>query len=147
MENSSSSLLSIKINFDQSHLFFPTIVIWTLAILFVLILIFNGIPLLRSFLKGKRTVNLSLEHIDKIRLPGTLILTVLYFLLMDYVGSFYPNMGYGFLFVSIPFIFFVSVLYVYDINRKKLVAITLNSIIAPTLSWFLLAKLFNITLP
>lgn len=147
MENSSSSLLSIKIDFAQSHLFFPTIIIWTLVILLILILIFNGIPYLRSYMSGERTINLSIEHIDKIRLPGTLILTVAYFLLMDYVGSFFPNMGYGFLLVSIPFIFLVSVLYVYDINRKKLLNITLNAIIVPSVSWFLLAKLFNITLP
>lgn len=147
MENSSSSLLSIKIDFAQSHLFFPTMIIWTLAILLLLILIFNGIPYIRSYISGERTINLSLEHIDKIRLPGTLVLTVIYFLLMDYVGSFFPNMGYGFLLVSIPFIFLVSVLYVYDINRKKLLNITLNAIIVPSVSWFLLAKMFNITLP
>lgn len=147
MENSSSSLLAIKIDFEQSHIFFPTIIVWTLAILLVLILIFNGIPYLRSFLNGERTLNLSLAHVDKIRLPGTLILTVLYFLLMDYVGTFFPNMGYGFLFVSIPFIFLISILYVHDINRKKLVAITLNAFIAPSLAWFLLAKIFSITLP
>lgn len=147
MENLFSSLLEIKIDFDQSHIFFPTIVAWTLAFLFLLIMFFNGIPYIRSYLNGTRTINFSFAHIDKIRLPGTLILTVIYFILMDYVGTFFPNMGYGFLFVSIPFIFLISILYVYDINRKKLVVITLNAIIAPTLAWFLLAKIFNITLP
>lgn len=145
MEN--SSLLAVKINFAESHLFFPTIVAWTLAFLLVLIIIFNGIPYLRSYLNGERTINLSLENVDMLRLPGTLILTVAYFLLMDYVGALFPNMGYGFWFVSIPFIFFISILYVHDINRKKLVAIVLNSILAPSIAWFLLAKLFNITLP
>lgn len=146
MENS-SSLLEVKIDFDQSHIFFPTIIAWTLVFLLILILIFNGIPYLRTYLKGERSVNLSFDHIDKLRLPGTLVFTVIYFLLMDYVGSFFPNMGYGFLFVSIPFIFLISVLYVYDINRKKLVTIALNAIIAPSISWLLLAKVFNITLP
>lgn len=147
MENKSSSLLAVKIDFAQSHIFFPTIVLWTLGFLLVLIFIFNGIPYLRSYLSGERTINLSFDHIDKVRLPGTLILTVIYFLLMDYVGAMFPNMGYGFWFVSIPFIFLVSILYVHDINRKKLVAIILNAIIAPSISWFLLAKMFNITLP
>lgn len=82
-----------------------------------------------------------------IRLPGTLVLTVAYFLLMDYVGAFFPNMGFGFLFVSIPFIFCLSMLYVHDLDRKKLIAIVLNAIIAPSVAWLLLAKLFNITLP
>ncbi len=147
MKDSSSSLLSVKIDFAQSHEFFPTIVLWTLAILLVLIFIFNGIPYLRSYFNKERTISLSLEHIDKIRLPGTLILTVVYFILMDYIGAFFPNMGYGFWFVSIPFIFLVSILYVHNINRKKLVAITLNAIIAPSIAWFLLAKMFSITLP
>ncbi len=147
MKDSSSSLLSVKIDFAQSHEFFPTIVLWTLAILLVLIFIFNGIPYLRSYFNKERTISLSLEHVDKIRLPGTLILTVVYFILMDYIGAFFPNMGYGFWFVSIPFIFLVSILYVHNINRKKLVAITLNAIIAPSIAWFLLAKIFSITLP
>lgn len=147
MENSSSSLLAVKIDFAQSHIFFPTIVAWTLVFLLILIFIFNGIPYIRSFMSGERTVDLSFEHVDKIRLPGTLVLTVAYFLLMEYVGAFFPNMGYGFWFVSIPFIFLISILYVHDINRKKLVAITLNAILAPSIAWFLLAKLFNITLP
>lgn len=147
METSSSSLLAIKVNFAESHMFFPTIIVWTLGFLLILIIIFNGIPYLRSLLSGERTINLSLENVDMLRLPGTLVLTVAYFLLMDYVGSFFPNMGYGFWFVSIPFIFFISILYVHDINRKKLVAITLNAILAPSIAWFLLAKMFSITLP
>lgn len=147
MENSSLSLLSVKIDFAQSHIFFPTIVIWTLIILSALILILYGIPYLRSILSGEKTLSFSLEHVDKVRLPGTLILIVAYFMLMEYVGNFFPNMGYGFLFVSIPFIFLVSILYVYDIDRKKFVAILLNAIIAPSVAWFVLAKLFNITLP
>lgn len=105
MENSFLSLLSVKIDFAKSHTFFPTIIIWILFILLALIFIFNGIPYLRSLFRGEISLNFSLEHVDKIRLPGTLILIVAYFMLMDYVGAFFPNMGYGFLFVSIPFIF------------------------------------------
>lgn len=147
MENSSQSLLAIKINFAESHTFFPTIVMWALIILLVLIFIFNGIPYLRSLRSGERTFSLSLEHVDKIKLPGTLILTVAYFMLMEYVGTFFPNRGYGFLFVSMPYILLLSLLYVDDINRKKFVAILLNAIIAPSIAWVVLAKLFNITLP
>lgn len=147
MENSSLSLLSIKINFAQSHIFFPTIVIWTLIILLVLIFIFNGVPYLRALSSGERTLSLSTEHMDKIKLLGTLVLTVAYFMLMEYVGTFFPNMGYGFLLVSMPYILLLSLLYVHDINRKKFVAILLNSIIAPSVAWFVLARLFNITLP
>lgn len=147
MENSTSSLLAVKINFAQSHTFFPTIVIWTLVLLLILIFIFNGLPYLRSLKSGERTINISIDHIDKMRLPGTLVLTVAYFMLMEYVGAFFPNMGYGFLFVSMPYILLLSLLYVHDINRKKLIAIVSNAILAPGIAWLLLAQLFNITLP
>lgn len=147
MENSFPSLLEVKIDFAQSHTFFPTIVIWTLVFLLVLIFVFNGIPYIRSLLSGESRINITTEHVDKIKLIGTLVLTVGYFMLMEYVGSFFPNMGYGFLFISIPFILLLSLLYVEGLDKKKLVAIVLNAILAPSIAWFVLAKLFNITLP
>ncbi len=147
METISSSIFAIKIKFAESHMFFPTVVIWTLVFLSILIFIFNGIPYLKALKSGEKTINLSMEHIDKIRLPGTLVLTIAYFLLMNYVGAFFPNMGYGFLFVSMPYILLLSLLYVHDINKKKVIAIVCNAILAPSIAWLLLAKLFNITLP
>lgn len=147
MENSSSSLMAIKINFAQSHLFFANIIEWVLLFLLVLIVIFNVIPYIKKIKNGEKEFKISFEHIDKIKLPGTIVLTVAYFLLMDYVGAFFPNMGYGFLFVSIPFIFFISLLYIDDLNRKKFLAIVVNSILAPSIAWAVLAKLFFIKLP
>ena len=147
MEDGISSLLDVKINFDESHTYFPTIVLWVLLCLLLLIFIFNGIPYLRDLKSGKRQVKFSVARVDKLRLLGTLALTVGYFLLMDYVGTLFPNMGFGFLFVSIPFIFLLSLLYVHEINRRKSVIIILNALIAPSIAWVVLAKLFNITLP
>ncbi|PLX89599.1 MAG: tripartite tricarboxylate transporter [Desulfuromonas sp.] len=147
MDNGISSLFKVKINFAESHTFFPTIVFWVLLILLLLIFIFNGRPYLRSLRNGERKLSLSLAHVDKLRLPGTLVLTVAYFLLMDYVGTFFPNQGLGFLFVSIPFIFLLSLLYVHRIDRRKILAMSLNALIAPSVAWYVLAQLFNITLP
>jgi len=147
MEDGFSSLFKIKIIFDDSHTFFPTIVFWVLVFLLGLIIIFNGIPYLRALSTGKRQLSFSVAHIDKLRLLGTLILTIAYFLMMEYVGTFFPNMGYGFLFVSIPFVFLLSLLYAHVITRRKIVVILMNAVIAPSLAWFLLAKMFNITLP
>jgi len=147
MENGASSLFEVKINFAESHTFFPTIVLWVLVFLLVLIFIFNGIPYLKALSAGKRQLSFSVAHIDKIRLIGTLGLTIAYFLLMDYVGAFFPNMGYGFLFVSIPFILLLSLLYAHEMTRKKIMIIVLNAVIAPGIAWFLLAKMFDITLP
>jgi hypothetical protein len=63
------------------------------------------------------------------------------------VGRIFPNTGLGFLFVSIPFIFVLSLLYAHRVDRRKLVAISLNALIAPGVAWYVLAKLFNISLP
>jgi len=147
MDNGISSLFKVKIDFAESHTFFPTIVLWVLLFLLLLIFIFNGIPYLRDLRSGKRQFKLSAEHIDKFRLLGTLALTVVYFVLMDYVGMLFPNTGLGFLIVSMPFIFLLSMLYVHDVTRRKIVIIVLNAVIAPSIAWFVLAKLFNITLP
>jgi hypothetical protein len=142
-----SSLLKVQIDFKTSHTFFPTIVIWVLLFLLVLIFLFHGIPWLRDLRSGKRRLSLSLAHLDKLRFLGTLVLTIAYFLLMDYVGKFFPNTGLGFLFVSIPFIFLLSLLYSHGVDRRKLLAIGLNALIAPSVAWYVLAKLFNISLP
>jgi hypothetical protein len=85
--------------------------------------------------------------VDKLRFVGTLVLTIAYFLLMDYVGAFFPTQGLGFLFVTIPFIFLLSLLYMHEVGRKKILAISLNALIAPALAWYVLAQLFNISLP
>lgn len=143
MEN----LLKVKINFAESHTFFPTIMFWVLLFLLLLIFLTKGIPTIRYQMSGKRKVSLSLEYMDKVRFGGTLVLTVAYFLLMDYVGGFFPNMGLGFLLVSIPFIFLLSLLYVHDLNSRKFLAISLNALIAPSVAWYVLAQLFNISLP
>jgi len=147
MENGFSSLFKVKINFAESHTFFPTIMAWVLLFLLVLIFLTKGIPMIRDLRSGKRRITLSLAHMDKFRFVGTLVLTVAYFLLMEYVGEFFPNMGLGFLIVSIPFIFLLSLLYVHDLDRRKFLAITLNALIAPTVAWYVLAHLFNISLP
>lgn len=147
MEDGFSSLFKIKIDFAESHTYFPTIVFWALLFLLLLIFIFNGIPYLRDLQSGKRQIKLSVAHVDKLRLLGTLVLTVGYFLLMDYVSMLFPNMGFGFLFVSMPFIFLLSLLYAHEISRRKIVIIISNALIAPSIAWVVLAKMFDITLP
>lgn len=147
MEQGLSSLFKVTIDFEQSHLFFPKIVMWVLLLLCVLIFIVYGIPFLRDLKTGKRKISFSTRHIDNLRLFGTIILTIVYFQLMDYVGRFFPNMGYGFLFMSIPFMFLLSLLYVHGLNRRKFLALSVNALIAPCIAWFVLARLFNITLP
>jgi hypothetical protein len=104
-------------------------------------------PFLRALRKGERSFSFSLKDFDKIRFFGTLILTVAYFLSMAYVGDIFPNRGFGFLFMSVPFMFCLSLLYVHDLNRDKFITLSLNAFISPSLAWYVLAKLFHISLP
>ena len=147
MDEGVSSLFQVSIDFDRSHLFFPTIILWLLAILLAAIIVTSGIPLLRDVKSGKRKLSFFAENLDKFRLFGSLLLLLIYFIAMDAVGRLFPNMGFGFLFMSIPFMFCTSLLYVHDINRKKLILISLNSIVAPGVAWYVLGNLFNISLP
>jgi len=147
MDSGQSSIFQVSIDFATSHLFFPKLIIYFLLFLLALIFIFYGIPKLKRIQSGQEKFSFSTQHIDKLRLFGTLILTVAYFMLMQYVGQFWPNTGLGFLFVSIPFIFLLSLLYSHGITKRKLMAITLNAVLAPGIAWYVLAQLFNISLP
>ncbi len=141
------SLFKVSVDFDSSHMFFPTIVIWFLAFLLVLITLIYGIPYINAVRKGEKQISLSTAHIDKLRLLGTLVLTVVYFMAMDFVGGFFPNTGLGFLLMSMPFMGLLSLLYGHDMTRRKLTTILLNAVISPTVAWYVLAQMFNITLP
>jgi hypothetical protein len=66
---------------------------------------------------------------------------------MDYVGEFFPNTGLGFLIMSIPYMFLLSLLYAHHRNGRYLLKIVLNSVLAPIVAWYVLARLFSITLP
>lgn len=142
-----NSLLSIKIDFAESHNFFPTLITWLMVFLLLIIVMVKVIPFFRDLGQSRGKISIWAENFDKVRFWGTLVLTIIYFLAMDYVGSFFPNMGYGFLIMSMPFMVALSILYVHDVNRKKLMVISLNSIIAPSIAWYVLGNLFNISLP
>jgi len=147
MDKGISSLFKISINFDQSHLFFPKIVTWFLLLQLVVILLVYGIPYIRDVYNGKRASPFAGAQWDNLRFFGTIVLTIIYFMSMDSVGEYFPNTGLGFLFTSIVFIFLLSLLYVHGVNRRKILVLSLNALISPCVAWFVLAHLFNITLP
>lgn len=147
MESSLSDLLSISIDFGTSHLFFPRIIHWIMAVLFAIILVTKLVPFMAAVKRGERTLPIVGEPMDGLRFFGTLALLVVYFYLMAVVGDMFPYTGYGFLFVSIPFVFLMSLMYLHEWTKKAVVIVLINAIIAPSLAWFILAKLFNITLP
>jgi hypothetical protein len=141
------SLLKVSIVFKDSHWFFPKIVLCVLLALLAAIVLVHGVPFLRDIRDGKRKVSFSIKPFDMLRFSGTILLTILYFVSMDYVGDFFPNMGLGFLFMSIPFMFVLSLLYVHALDRRKLLAMGMNAVISPVAAWYILARLFNISLP
>ena len=142
-----SDLLQVSIDFAQSHLFFPRIIHWLLLIMLVLIALFQGIPYYREVRAGRKSLPFTSGPFDAPRLFGTIALTIAYFLSMSYVGDLFPNTGLGFLFMSIPYMFALSLLYLHQRNRRHLLRVTVNAFIAPVVAWYVLAKLFNITLP
>ncbi|WP_090071076.1 tripartite tricarboxylate transporter TctB family protein [Cohaesibacter marisflavi] len=150
-----SSLFKVSIDFDQSHLFFPNIIHWILLILALLIALTEGPKVLRK-MRARAEENRGPEasgekdqtrKIDWLRLLGMLVLTILYFYVMEPVGEIFPNTGLGFLLTSIPFMFLLSTLFVHTPGRREFITITLSSIISPTVAWYVLAQMFNITLP
>jgi len=147
MPKAFSSLFKVSVDFSRSHLLFPKIVTVVLLLLLLAIFLVYGVAYLRDVRRGKRTMFGSAKPFDKLRFFGTIVLTIAYFLSMDYVGNFFPNMGFGFLFMSMPFIFLLSLLTVHNLDRRKFLALSVNALIAPTAAWFILARLFNISLP
>ncbi|MGP9500454.1 tripartite tricarboxylate transporter TctB family protein [Halomonas sp. 86] len=142
-----SGLFSVSIDFGTSHLFFPTIIHWILGGLFALILITKVAPFMAAVKRGERTLPIIGESRDNFRFFGTFALIAAYFYLMAVVGDLFPYTGYGFLFVSIAFVLLMSLLYLHEWTKKALVIVVINAVVAPTLAWFVLAKLFTITLP
>lgn len=147
MDKGISSLFKVSIEFDQSHLFFPKLVTWFLLLQLVVIFLVYGIPYIRDVRAGKRESPFFGGQWDNLRFFGTIVLTIIYFLSMDHLGEYFPNTGLGFLFTSIVFIFILSLLYVHEVDRRKMLVLSLNALISPSVAWFVLARLFNITLP
>ncbi|MGB2064905.1 MAG: tripartite tricarboxylate transporter TctB family protein [Marinomonas gallaica] len=140
-----SSLNSVSIDFDQSHLFFPRIIITLVAILAVVILVTNFRPVMRAIRSGR--YQFFVKNADFFRLLVTLALIPAYFWLMDFIGMVLPNMGLGFLLSSIPFVFLMSMLYCHEKTRRNVIIISANALIAPTFVWVVLYHFFLVSMP
>ncbi len=140
-----SSLNNVVIDFDQSHLFFPRIIIALVLILGLVIVVVNFRPVLRAIRTGQ--YQFFVKNADFFRLIATLALIPAYFWGMDFIGMMLPNMGLGFLLASIPFVFLMSMLYCHERTRRNLILITANALIAPTLVWVVLYHFFLVSMP
>lgn len=138
-----SSIFDVTIDFSRSHLIFPTMMAVLLGIL--------GLAILATRWQQIRASMRGSEHwpsrIDQPRFFGTLVLILVYFLSMPVVGGLFPNRGFGFLFCSAPFMFAMSVLYMHGRDRRKLLIAGLSALIGTVLIWYLMASVFNLTLP
>ncbi len=137
-------MLDVSINFDQSHWFFPKIIITCLVFLLVIILVKERKAIMSS-LQG-----FSLQKVinkDNYKAYLFIALISIYIVGMEALSEVFPNTGYAFLIATIPFLFVIPFLIEKEITQKKLLFITINSILSPVLAWFLLGQVFAITLP
>jgi len=137
-------MLDVSINFDQSHWFFPRIIIFSLIILLIIIF-YRERKIIANNLKGFSIGNIINRDNSKCYLFVAII--IFYIFTMEKLGELFPNSGYGFLISTIPLLFITSFILESDITKKKIVFISINSILSPLLAWFVLGKMFGITLP
>lgn len=143
-----TQMLTVKIEFSQSHLLFPSLVQWLLLILLGLIALVEGPKRLAQVRAASASAAPAARRpVDWVRLGGCLALTIVYFLAMEPVGKLLPNTGIGFLLTSIPYGVALSWLFVHDIDRRKGLLIGASSVATPLVVWAVFAYVFKITLP
>ena len=138
-----SELTKVTIDFQSSHLVFPTLIGTVLLVLGLAILVTR-----RQAIAGAGQYwSQTLAAMDKPRFFGTIALTVVYFLLMVPVGDVWPNTGMGFLICSIPFVALSGLLYLQERTRSAVAVLGLVAVAAPLLVWWMFAHVFFLTLP
>lgn len=146
MENF-ADLFKVNVAFNQSHLLFPSIVEWVLGLLLLAIAVVHGPQLLAQWRNGALKKRVTHWQVDKKRFFGSIVLTLVYFAAMEPVGIVYPNSGVGFLLSSILYGFALSLLFVHDNSRRKMVLMALSSVLTPAIVWLVFSHIFKITLP
>ncbi|RWM94360.1 MAG: tripartite tricarboxylate transporter [Mesorhizobium sp.] len=133
----------VTIDFQTSHLVFPTLIGGILLALGIAILVTH-----RQAIAGAgRYWSQTLAAMDKPRFFGTIVVTLVYFLLMVPVGDIWPNTGMGFLICSIPFVALSGLLYLQERTKSAVTALAVVAVAAPLLVWWVFAHVFFLTLP
>lgn len=138
-----ASLTSVTIDFDTSHLIFPTLIAVILGVLGLAIVIRDRHRIATAGSYWRRTF----AEMDRVRFFGTLILVLLYFSLMLPIGDFRPNTGMGFLTCSVVFVFLSGLLFMHDRDLKQIIPLAIVAVVAPTFVWWLFTYPFFLTLP
>lgn len=137
------SLTTVTIDFQTSHLVFPRLIGAVLALLGLAILATHR----RAILSAPGHWAGIWRNMDRPRVLGALILTMVYFSAMVPVGDLWPNRGFGFLFCSIPFLMLNGLLFMHDRSAKSLMILGAVSLIAPGFVWWLFGEIFFLSLP
>ena len=143
-----SEMLKVQIDFNQSHLLFPSLIQWLLLVLLGLMAVVY-VPQRMAKVRAARAqaTPAARKPVDWLRLGGFLALTAVWFMVMEPLGRLLPNTGIGFLLSSIPYGVALSWLFVHDINRRKWMLIGASSVLTPLAVWAVFAYVFKITLP
>ena len=136
-------LTKVTIDFQSSHLVFPTLIGSVLLVLGLAIVLTRW----RAIAGAGQYWSQAVAATDKPRFFGTIVLTLVYFLLMVPVGDVWPNTGMGFLICSIPFVALSGLLYLRERTRSAVIVLGVVSVAAPVLVWWVFAHVFFLTLP
>lgn len=137
------SITQVTIDFDTSHLIFPTLVAVVLSLLGLGILIRDRQRIAGTFGYWRYLAT----RMDKPRFLGTLALTLGYFSLMVPVGDIWPNTGLGFLICSVPYVILTGCLLAHDRTLRTIIPIALTGLIGPAFVWWLFTYPLFLTLP
>ena len=136
-------LTQVSIDFETSHLVFPTLIAIVVGVLGIAIMLRDRALIAQAPAAWRTT----LADIDKPRFFGTIVLTVLYFSLMVPVGNIWPNTGLGFLICSIPYVFAIGVLYLHERSWRDIIPVAILAAVAPPVAWYLFYYVFFLSLP
>jgi hypothetical protein len=136
-------LTKVTIDFQSSHLVFPTLIGGVLAVLGLAIVLTRW----RAIAGAGQFWSRTMAATDKPRFFGTIVLTLVYFLLMVPVGDLWPNTGMGFLLCSIAFVALTGLLYLHERTGSALAVLAVVAVAAPLLVWWVFAHVFFLTLP
>lgn len=137
-------MLNVSIDFAESHWFFPKIVITCILVLFAIILVKERKTIAKSV--AGFSMKSVLNH-ENYKAYLFLALISVYILAMEALGEVFPNTGYAFLITTIPFLFCIPLLIEKEIDKRKIIYITINSVVSPVIAWAVLGQIFGITLP
>lgn len=134
---------AVTIDFEKSHLIFPTIIAVILCLLGLAIALRHRSELIAAPRYWCHLVT----SMNKIRFGGTLVLTLIYFSLMEPIGGIWPNTGLGFLLCSIPYVFATGMLFMRERTPTDSLVLGSVAFFAPLAVWWIFTDLFFLTLP